>query len=140
MERTRREEKWRQKGKLKKKWSKKRTREEEKEENETVSVKRRCVGFLSAESFDIFSHGEDLESCGGVSWSDLLENPDYFSDCEPETGTDASAVPVVTDVPVSPSSVVTECFEDVSLDPDWEFVEPQSFFFLQQALDCLCGK
>ena len=81
---------------------KKRTREEEKEENKTVSVKRKCVGFLSAESFDIFSHGEDLESCGGVSCGDLLENPDYFSDCEPETRTDASAVPVVTDVLVFP--------------------------------------
>ena len=29
-------------------------------------------------------------------------------------------------VPVSPSSVVTECFGNVSLDSDWEFVEPQS--------------
>ena len=32
-----------------------------------------------------------------------------------------------TDVLVSPSSVVTDCYEDVSLDSDWEFVEPQSF-------------
>ena len=30
---------------------------------------------------------------------------------------------------VSLSSVVTECFEDVSLDSDWEFVEPQSSSF-----------
>ena len=58
--------------------------------------------FSLRESFDIFRHGEDLESCGGVSWSDLLENPDYFSDCEPETRTDASSVPVVTDVPFFP--------------------------------------
>ena len=36
---------------------------------------------------------------------------------------------VVSDVPVSPSSVVTECFDDVSLSPDWEYVEPQSFYF-----------
>ena len=70
--------------------------------NETMSVKRRCVGFISAEAFDIFRQGEDLESCGGVSCGDLLENPDYFSDCKPETGTDASAVPVVTDVPFFP--------------------------------------
>ena len=33
------------------------------------------------------------------------------------------------DVLVSPSAVVTECYEDVSLDSDWEFVEPQSFSF-----------
>ena len=40
-----------------------------------------------------------------------------------------SAVLVVTDVPVFPSSVVTEFCGDVSLDPDWEFDEPQSFPF-----------
>ena len=33
---------------------KKRRREEEKEENETVFVKRRCVGSVSVEPFDIF--------------------------------------------------------------------------------------
>ena len=32
-----------------------RKREEDKEENETVSVKRRCVGLVSAEPFGIFS-------------------------------------------------------------------------------------
>ena len=37
-----------------------------------MSAKRRCVGFISAETFDIFSQGEDLVSCGGVSWGDLL--------------------------------------------------------------------
>ena len=46
-----------------------------------------------------------------------------------ETRTDVSAVPHVTVFPVSPSSVVTECFEDVCLDSDWEFVEPHSFSF-----------
>ena len=61
--------------------------------------------FFSAEAFDIFSQGEDLESCGGVSWGDLLENPDDLSDCELETRTDVCAVLVVTDVLVSPSSV-----------------------------------
>ena len=35
--------------------------------------------------FHIFSQGEDLESCGGASWVDLLENPDDLSDCEPDT-------------------------------------------------------
>ena len=38
-----------------------------------------------------------------------------------------SAVLVVIDVLVSPSSVVTECWGGVSLDSDWEFVEPRSF-------------
>ena len=34
---------------------------------------------------------------------------------------------VVTDVMVSPSYAVIECYKDVSLDNDWEFVESQSF-------------
>ena len=98
--------------------SKKRTREEEKEENETVSAKR-CVGSVSAETFDIFSQGAYSESCGGFSWGDLLKDPDDL----PETRTEVPAVPDVTVVPVSPSSVVTDLFEDVSLDSDWELVE-----------------
>ena len=36
-------------------------------------------------------------------------------------------VPDVTDVPVSPSSVVTELCDCLSCCSDWEFVEPQSF-------------
>ena len=39
-------------------------RDEEKEENEAVSARRRCVGFISREAFDIESQGEDSESCG----------------------------------------------------------------------------
>ena len=34
-------------------------------------------------------------------------------------------MPDVRGVPFSPSSVVTECLGDVSLESDWEFVEPQ---------------
>ena len=36
---------------------------------------------------------------------------------------------VVADVPVSPSSVVTEVCDGFLLGSDWEFVEPQSFSF-----------
>ena len=36
------------------------------------------------------------------------------------------AVPDVTVVPVSPSSVFTECSGSASWGLDWEFVEPQS--------------
>ena len=50
---------------------KKRRREEEKEENETGSVKSRCVGSFSVEAFDLFCQGRDLESSGGLSWGDL---------------------------------------------------------------------
>ena len=48
-------------------------------------------------AFDIFSLGGDLESCGGLE----------LSDCELEALVDVSVVPGVTDVPVSPPSVVT---------------------------------
>ena len=61
---------------IKEETSKKRMGEEEQEEDETVSAKRRCVGFVSAEIFDIFGQGKDLESCDCFSWSLLLENPD----------------------------------------------------------------
>ena len=60
--------------------------------------------------------------------------------CEPETRTDVSAVLVVTGVFVSPSSVVAECCDGVSLHSGREVVEPQSFFFLQKALGCVGGK
>ena len=70
-----------------------------------------------------------MESCGGVSWGNLFENPNDLSGCELETRTDVSVVLVVIDVLVSPSFVVIECCEDVSLDSDWDFVEPQSFSF-----------
>ena len=40
-----------------KKKSEKKNREEEKEENETVTVKKRCEGFVSVEASEIFSHG-----------------------------------------------------------------------------------
>ena len=105
---------------------KKRRREEEKDENETGSVKRLCVGSLSVEAFDIFSQGRDLERCGGLSWSDLLDKPEDMSDCEPETRVD---VPDVADVPVSPSLVVTEFCDGCSCCSDREFVEPHSFSF-----------
>ena len=63
----------------------KRKREGEKEENETGSVKRRCNGFVSVKAFDIFSQGGDLESCGGLSWRDLLEKPEDLFDFESGT-------------------------------------------------------
>ena len=87
---------------------KKRRREEEKEENETESVKRRCVGSVSVEAFEIFSQGGDMESCGDVSWERLLEEPEDRSDREPVSCELVRVVPDVIDVPVFPSSVVTE--------------------------------
>ena len=51
---------------------------------------------------------ETWVSCGGLSWEDLLEKPEDLSDCEPDSCAHVRVVPVVTDVLVSPSSVVTE--------------------------------
>ena len=86
---------------------KKRRREEEKEENETGSVVRRCVGFVSAQALDIFSQGEDLDSCGGLSWEDLLEKPEDLSDWVSVSLAVVSALPFVTDVHVTDVPVST---------------------------------
>ena len=100
--------------------SKKRTREGEKEENETLIVKTRCINPASAAAFDIFSQGEESESCGN-SWGDLWDDPCGVPDGDPVTLT---GVLVVSDVLVSSSSAVAEMCES---DSDWECVEPQSF-------------
>ena len=60
------------------------------------------------EASDIFVQSEDLDSCGGFSWVDLLERLDDLYDCELETRTGVLAVLVVVGVLVSLSSVVTE--------------------------------
>ena len=67
-------------------------------------------------------------------WEDLLDKPEDLSDRESEAWKVVSVVPEVTDVPVSPSSVVTEFCDCVSCCSDWDFVEPQSFFFLQKGV------
>ena len=111
----------------------KRKREGEKEENETEMVKRRCEGLVSVDAFEIFSQGGDVESCGDVSWEDLLDNPEDLSDCEPDSSVHVRVVLVVTDVLVSLSSVVTEFCVGFSFCLDWDFVDPQYFFFLHKA-------
>ena len=98
--------------------SNKRTRKDERGENETVSAKRWCVGSVSVEAFDIFRQKEDSESCDGFSWEGSLEAFGRLSDCDLETWTGLCAVLDVIVVLVSPSSVVTECFGDVSLELD----------------------
>ena len=123
----------------KEKMVKTRRREEEKEENETGNVERRYVGHFSVEPFDTLSQGRDLESCGCPSWRDILEKPDDLSDCEPETRVDVSAMPGVTCVLVSLSSVVTEFCDGFSFCSDWEFVEQQSFSFSQKQAVCCTG-
>ena len=80
-------------------------------------------------AFEIFSQEGDLGSCGDLSWEDLLETPEDPSDREPDSCALARVVTVVTDVPVSPSSVVTEFCDGLSLGSDWEDVVPQSFSF-----------
>ena len=90
-----------------------------------MSAKRRRVGLVSAEAFDIFSQVEDSESCGN-SWGDLWDGFCGLSDCDSVTWTKLLAV---NDLLVSPSSAVAEMREGVSTDSDWEFLEPQCFSF-----------
>ena len=125
------EERIREVGKeAKEKTGKQRRREEEKEENETVVVKRRCFHSVSTEGFEFFSQDLWDDHCG-------------VSGCVSGTGTSGPVVPVVTEVPVSASSVVTEVCDGFSSGSDWEFLEPQSFSFSKKAcslLDSYAGR
>ena len=125
----------------------------EKEEDETV-VKRKYVNPVSVDAFDIFSQGE-ISECGSVvepgKWSSALVSNDKnvlpsfavevvgvgeVSGSVWELGSACgsiavSGVPVVPDVGVTaPSAVMCG---GVPSDSEWDFVEPQSFFFLQEA-------
>ena len=100
-----------------------------------MTVKRRCEGCVSVEAFEIFGQGEDLESCGYFSWEDLLEDFGKWCDGELVSRARVRVVPDLTDVPVSPSSVVTELC-DVSYYSDREFVEPQSYSFSPKRAHC----
>ena len=111
-------------------------REEEKEENETGTVKRRCEGFVSLDAFEILSQMGDLESCGDLSWKDFLEEFENWSGCEPDSCARVRVVPDVTDVLVSPSSVVTEFCDVSSMCSDGESVEPQAFSFSKKRAHC----
>ena len=59
----------------KKEREKKRRRKEEKGTTQG-SVKRRFVSSDSVQAFDIFDQGRDLETCGDLSWEDLVEEPE----------------------------------------------------------------
>ena len=63
-----------------------------------------------------------MESCGDLSWVDLLEKHEDLSDCEPDSCAHVRVLPVVTGVLVSPSSVVTELCDVSSCCSDWEVV------------------
>ena len=88
------------------------------------------------EAFEIFGQEGDLESCGDLSWVDLLEKREDLSDCEPDSCAHVRVVPDVTDVLVSPFSVVTEFCEVSSCCSDWEDVVPQSFSFSKKRALC----
>ena len=69
-------------------------------------------------------------------WEGLLEKHEDLSDCEPDSRACVRMVPDVTDVLVSPSSVVTEFCEVFSCCSDWEDVVPQSFSFSKKRAHC----
>ena len=64
------------------------------------------------------------------SWEDLLDETDDLSDRESEAWVVLPVVPDVTDMPVSPSCVVTGFCDGFSCCSDWDFVEPAVLFFL----------
>ena len=127
MEERKKKERWEWAMRVKKQGAKR--GEGEKEENEAGTVKRRCDGFVSVEAFEMFRQRGDLESCGDLSWADLLDKLEDLSDRESQARVFVPVVPDVTDVPVSPFSVVTEFCLSVFCCTEWEFVEPQSFSF-----------
>ena len=84
---------------------------------------------------------------GELWWSFLggtfLEKPEDLSDCEPGTRVDVSVVPDVTDVLVSPSSVVTELCDGLFFLLGWGIGGTAVLFFLQHAcslLDSYAGR
>ena len=77
-----------------------------------------------------------MESCDDLSWVDTLEESGNWSDCEPDSRAHVRVVLDVTDVLVSPSSVITELCEVSSLCSDQEFLEPQSFCFSRKRAHC----
>ena len=93
-------------------------------------MRKKRTNSVATEALNICSQGEDLDSCV-FSWSDLVEDLGELLDCDPGTRMEGLVVQVVIDVLVSPSSVVTEFCDGVSLESDWELVEPQSLFFLR---------
>ena len=104
-----------------------------------MTVIRRCDCLVSVGAFNFFSQEGDVESCGDVSREDILDNPEDLSDCEPDSCAHVRVVPDVTDVLVSPSSVVTELCDVSPCDSDWEFVEPQPFSFSKKRAHCGTG-
>ena len=81
----------------KEKRRKKRTKRRESKEEVTVCF---LCSFLKSSVKE-----GDLESCGGLSWSDFLEKPEDLSDGESDTRVEVRAVLDVIDVFVSLSSV-----------------------------------
>ena len=78
----------------------------------------------------VFSQ-EEVSDSGGNSWCDLWDDPCGESDCASGTGASMLVVPVLpdmTDVPVSPSSVVTEVCDGFLLGSDWEICGTASPF------------
>ena len=65
-----------------------------------------------------------------------MEKPEDVSDCEPDSCAEMRVVSYVTDVSVSPSSVVTEFCEVFSCCSHWEDVVPQSFSFSKKRTHC----
>ena len=86
------------------------------------------------EGSQTISQGRDRESCGNLSWEDLLDKPEDLSDRESEAWVVVLVVLDVMDVLVSFFSVVTEFCDGFSCCSDWEFVESHSFLSPESVL------
>ena len=124
----RKKERWKLEMREKKKEAKRGEEKKRKKRTKRELLKEDVTFLFLWRLFESFSQRGDLESCGDLSWEDLLDKPEDLSDRESEARVFVSAVLDVTDVPVSPSSVVTEFCDSFSCCTELAFVEPQSFF------------
>ena len=99
-----------------------------------MTAKISCESLVSVETLENFGQERDLASCGDFSWGDPLEKLENWSDRELVSCERVRVVPDVTDVAVSPSSVVTEFCHVSSCCSDCEFVEPQFFSFTKKSV------
>ena len=117
-----------------------RRRKEEKERkrekrNETVTVKEDVRVWFLWKAFEIFCQEGDVESCGDVSWEDLWT---ILRTCL-IVSLIRARVPLLIDVPVSPSSVVTELCDVSPCGSDWGLWNRSPFLLLKKRAHRVTG-
>ena len=108
---------------MKKKQTKRGEEKGRKKRTERGLIKE-CVAVLFPQK-PFFCQGGELESCGDLSWEDLLDKPEDLSDRVSEAWVVVPVVLDVSDVPVSLLLWSLSFCDGFSCCSDWEFVEPQ---------------